>query len=587
MRATPNALVAFLAARPQNFLQVNFFEFVLQNGLTFRYCTYPKEITIPALPPRGGVSALTVTPIPAQALSFGGAFSVDFIFVTVPFVDGTNLVAITTTPGNALGHITIGPITDPEGLVAWSARSTFLLTAGNLTLTVFEGIAIGVDVPPFTTMKIQCGSIIGRLSLVGYGIGQQGGGPVLFDSDPSLPAAGGSGGAAITSLGSISTVSTDPLFVSFVGQPQFIGDIPLSDELWSRQSGVFNTVPNAPDPGIEQTVAGTYLAMDSGLSVATVKPWQDNPPSSSSIFENALYIDAFANSSAPPVLTPTTWIGNDVQITSGGGGKSASFDTPAWSSKLGGTADQMEINASYFPSPLLPQDGPQSLIGSTAWPIAIRQGMLDNAKFTMYTAFWASLTDLLSQHVPIGYGDIDQFGNQSTGLLNMFSGFVSAISQVDRQSAKITVRDGRVVLDQNFPRDVFQATCIHALYDEGISIAGKGCTLLAASFSATGTMGAPTSTTFTYTSAQAAGYYQLGKVVYVDPVTGQPVTIQISNDTGTVITVSSPFPTIPAAGTAFTIYAGCDKTRATCINKFNNLIHFLGFPFAPPPRTTI
>ena len=35
------------------------------------------------------------------------------------------------------------------------------------------------------------------------------------------------------------------------------------------------------------------------------------------------------------------------------------------------------------------------------------------------------------------------------------------------------------------------------------------------------------------------------------------------------------------AGDAFTVYPGCDKTRNTCLNKFNNLLRFRGFPYTP------
>lgn len=39
--------------------------------------------------------------------------------------------------------------------------------------------------------------------------------------------------------------------------------------------------------------------------------------------------------------------------------------------------------------------------------------------------------------------------------------------------------------------------------------------------------------------------------------------------------------TYQSAGDAFTIYPGCDKQQSTCSAKFNNLIHFRGFPYVP------
>lgn len=43
----------------------------------------------------------------------------------------------------------------------------------------------------------------------------------------------------------------------------------------------------------------------------------------------------------------------------------------------------------------------------------------------------------------------------------------------------------------------------------------------------------------------------------------------------------------PVIGDHFSIVAGCDKTKATCKGKFNNLIHFAGQPFIPDPIETI
>lgn len=43
--------------------------------------------------------------------------------------------------------------------------------------------------------------------------------------------------------------------------------------------------------------------------------------------------------------------------------------------------------------------------------------------------------------------------------------------------------------------------------------------------------------------------------------------------------LTTPFPI--QVGDAFYMYAGCDKTKLTCINKFNNIINFRGFDYVP------
>ena len=50
---------------------------------------------------------------------------------------------------------------------------------------------------------------------------------------------------------------------------------------------------------------------------------------------------------------------------------------------------------------------------------------------------------------------------------------------------------------------------------------------------------------------------------------------------GTTLALFLAMPKSPAAGDHFTIEAGCDKTAATCQNKFSNIVNFRGEPFIP------
>jgi uncharacterized phage protein (TIGR02218 family) len=40
-------------------------------------------------------------------------------------------------------------------------------------------------------------------------------------------------------------------------------------------------------------------------------------------------------------------------------------------------------------------------------------------------------------------------------------------------------------------------------------------------------------------------------------------------------------------GDGFTLLPGCDHTVPTCTTVFNNLIHYGGFPYIPPPELAI
>lgn len=51
------------------------------------------------------------------------------------------------------------------------------------------------------------------------------------------------------------------------------------------------------------------------------------------------------------------------------------------------------------------------------------------------------------------------------------------------------------------------------------------------------------------------------------------------------VTLFEPLPFIPEAGNNITLIAGCDKLKSTCLNKFNNVQKFRGFPYIPSVET--
>lgn len=50
---------------------------------------------------------------------------------------------------------------------------------------------------------------------------------------------------------------------------------------------------------------------------------------------------------------------------------------------------------------------------------------------------------------------------------------------------------------------------------------------------------------------------------------------------------SFPFWNAPAVGDMFVVTAGSDHSQDTCTNKFNNLVHFRGFPYVTQPITAV
>ena len=68
--------------------------------------------------------------------------------------------------------------------------------------------------------------------------------------------------------------------------------------------------------------------------------------------------------------------------------------------------------------------------------------------------------------------------------------------------------------------------------------------------------------------------------------TGIQTTIRSVNP-GVSLALLYPLPYPVAPGDLFAAFFGCDHTISTCQAKFNNVIHFRGFPFVPPVELSI
>jgi uncharacterized phage protein (TIGR02218 family) len=190
---------------------------------------------------------------------------------------------------------------------------------------------------------------------------------------------------------------------------------------------------------------------------------------------------------------------------------------------------------------------------------AARQGMFDGATVLVETAYITNWPTII-------------------GVLHAFFGLVSEI-EPGRSGVKMTVKSALELLSQPFPRNVYQSTCLHTLYN-------TGCSLTKGSFTAAGTVsGTPTLTGISSSLAQPVGYFDQGVLTFTSgPNSGLKRTVK-GYTTGS-FTFANPLPVLPAAGNTFSVFAGCDKTKSTCGAKFSNLTNFRGFPYIPTPETT-
>ena len=115
----------------------------------------------------------------------------------------------------------------------------------------------------------------------------------------------------------------------------------------------------------------------------------------------------------------------------------------------------------------------------------------------------------------------------------------------------------------------YTPNCPHTHYD-------SGCRVVKTLFQSTGTLDSVNGVTLTGSifSAQADGFFTGGELEFGDEKR------LIRTHVMDTITISRPITGL-VAGNEVDAFAGCDHTLTTCINKFNNLVNFGGFPLIP------
>lgn len=166
---------------------------------------------------------------------------------------------------------------------------------------------------------------------------------------------------------------------------------------------------------------------------------------------------------------------------------------------------------------------------------------------------------------------------------------VGALGEIRRGRVAFTaeVRSLAHVLGQTVGR-TFQATCDAALGD-----ARCGVNMLTASNRGTGSVAAVLrDRTFSASGlgAFAAGWFSFGVLEWTSGAnSGRRVEIaghELSSGSAIITLVESPARGI-APSDAFIIFAGCDKSAATCQGKFANILNFRGFPHIPGQDTVL
>ena len=247
---------------------------------------------------------------------------------------------------------------------------------------------------------------------------------------------------------------------------------------------------------------------------------------------------AYTNADVPVMLNGATFLANSLLV-----------DGLTYKCAVGLDVDKQKVTISARPT---------DTIGGIPFLQAVRNGLLDGCEVQRDRAF------------------LSAWGTAPIGSVTLFKGRVSTVDGVGRTTAQVTVASDLVLLDIDMPRNLYQPTCNHVLYD-------SGCGLVKNAFGAAGTVGSGATALTVPWSASAATYAQ-GTITFTGGAnTG--TTANIKGATASALTLSYPLPNVPAAGDGFTAYQGCDHTLATCRAKFNNAANFRGFPFVPVPET--
>jgi uncharacterized phage protein (TIGR02218 family) len=198
------------------------------------------------------------------------------------------------------------------------------------------------------------------------------------------------------------------------------------------------------------------------------------------------------------------------------------------------------------------------LIDGQPFVSAAMSGALDGATVLLQRAFLTSWTA-----APVG-------------AAILFSGRVSDVSG-SRTEVKIIVKSDIELLNIKLPRNLYQPSCLNTVYD-------ASCAANKAAKTVTGTATGGTTQSITTGRSEASGWFEQGVLTFTSGLNAG-VFRTVKGFSGGAFSFALPLPNAPAAGDAFSVFPGCDKTQSTCTSKFNNVIHFRGFPYIPVPET--
>lgn len=206
-------------------------------------------------------------------------------------------------------------------------------------------------------------------------------------------------------------------------------------------------------------------------------------------------------------------------------------------------------------------------VNSQAFLIACEQGAFDGAVLIKQRWFMPT------------------YGDTRLGPITLFVGKVAEVD-VGRSKATFMVNSYLELLDQNFPRNLYQAGCVNNLGDSpcGVNLTALAVACVALAGSTAGIISANL-------AVAPTGQFNQGKVTFTSgALNGLSRTVKL----GTAgapgsISLLLPLPAAPANGDTFNIFPGCDKTYAGSNGcaKFANQARWRGEDLIPVAETAV
>lgn len=207
---------------------------------------------------------------------------------------------------------------------------------------------------------------------------------------------------------------------------------------------------------------------------------------------------------------------------------------------------------------------------------AALNGLFDASQVVVYTAYF-----------PIG-----QYGTFAPGgIETKFVGTISKINDITRTKVEFDCADAMYLLGMKVPCRLFQANCPNQFGDSNCAPTG-GIAAYTQAFTA-----AASSNSLTLTPVvafpQAGGYFAQG-VIKCTSGANVGLSQTVLSHVGGMLTMMNPWLLPVAVGDTFSVIKGCDRSMAACSGlkdcsgaAQNNLLHFMGTPFVPPPPAAI